>query len=80
MTLVRTIAFNASGRRVGDTHHNARLTDAEVQLVIELHGEGLGYGTLAAKFEVSKSLIRDICKGRARWQLPARWRKVHVSD
>ena len=64
--LARTIAVNALGRRVGDSHHNARLTDNEVDALLELHGEGWGYRKLAAKFEVSKSLVRNICKGRAR--------------
>jgi hypothetical protein len=82
---VRTIAFNASGRRVGDTHHNARLTDGEVELVLEMHKPadgkpGMGYKAIATKLDVSKSLIRNICKGTARWQLPVRWRKVYVSD
>lgn len=76
----RTIAVNAKGRRVGDSHHNARLTDAEVDQLLTLHDEGWGYRKLAAMFEVSKSLVRNICKGRARCQVPTHWRKVYVKD
>ena len=76
----RTIAVNAKGHRVGDSHHNAKLTDSEVDSLLELHEEGWGYRKLAAMFEVSKSLVRNICKGRARCQVPTAWRKVYVKD
>jgi len=74
----RTIAVNAKGRRVGDSHHNARLTDAEVDRLLTLREEGWGYRKLAATFEVSKTLVRNICNGKARCQVPTHWRKVHV--
>lgn len=70
----RTIALNETGRRVGDSHHNAKLTNAEVDLLLSLHDEGLGYRRLSAKFEISKSLARNICKGRARCQTPSAWK------
>ena len=76
----RIIAVNALGCRVGDSHHNAKLTDSEVSLLLNLHDEGWGYKTLAVKFEVSKSLVRNICLGRARCQVPSQWRKVYVKD
>lgn len=75
---IRTVGVNDIGRRVGDSHHNAKLTDADVDLLLTLHGEGWGYRKLAAKFEVSKSLVRYIIKGRWRSQVATDWRRVHV--
>jgi hypothetical protein len=75
---MRTVGVNDIGRRVGDSHPNAKLTDADVELLRALHGEGWGYRRLAAKFEVSKSLVRYIIKGRWRGQVATDWRRVHV--
>ncbi len=75
---IRTVGVNDIGRRVGDSHHNAKLTDADVELLLTLHGEGWGYRRLAAKFEISKSLARKICKGVVRGQVATDWRRVHV--
>jgi Mor family transcriptional regulator len=76
----RTIAVNALGRRVGDSHHNAKLTDAEVDMLLNLHEEGWGYKKLSAKFELSKTSVRNICNGRTRCQVPTQWRKVFVKE
>lgn len=51
----------------GETHPRAALSDHEVDLIRELHEEGLySYQTLARMFEVSRYTIRDIVKGRRR--------------
>lgn len=74
----RMIAINDIGRRVGDSHHNAKLSDHDVELLLAMHVEGWGYRTLAAKFEVSKSLVRKICKGTVRGQVATGSRRVRV--
>ena len=76
---VRTVGVNDIGRRVGDSHHNAKLTDKDVELLLALHAQGWGYRRLAAKFEVSKSLVRDIVKGKRRGQVATAWRVVRVT-
>jgi hypothetical protein len=75
---IRTVGVNDIGRRVGDSHHNAKLTDADVERLLAMHDEGWGYRRLAAKFEVSKSLVRKICKGTVRGQVATDWHRVHV--
>lgn len=75
---MQLVAVNEIGRRVGDSHHNAKLTNHEVEMLIGMHGDGLGYRRLSIMFEVSKSLVRNIIKGRARCQYVHEWRKVHV--
>lgn len=77
--MVLTVAINEIGRRIGDSHHNAKLSNGEVELLLGLAGEGWGYRRLSAKFEVSKSLVRNIVKGRTRCQTPQGWRRVHVT-
>lgn len=52
--------------RRGDEHPGAVLTDAEVDLVRDLHEAGWSYSRLAEKFEVSKSTIAGICQCRRR--------------
>ena len=73
----KTVAVNEISRRVGNSHHNAKLTNAEVDMLLEMHDQGLGYRKLSAMFEVSKSLVRDICKGKSRCQIPTSWRVLN---
>lgn len=47
-------------KRVGEGHHNARYTDREVELVRQLHEQGLGYRKLSAKMEMPIRTIRCI--------------------
>jgi DNA invertase Pin-like site-specific DNA recombinase len=74
----RLIAVNEQGRRIGEDHPNARLTDYEVSLVLEMRELCMSYGEIARKFEVHKSTVRDICKGRRRGQRPFRWKRADV--
>lgn len=61
------------GYRVGETHHRAKLSDADVETILYLRDAGLTYDQIAAKFDdgvtVSRSTVRDICRGRIRGQL-----------
>lgn len=74
----KLVGYNEMGSRVGETHHRARLTDHDVDLIRDLRDEGLTYQSIADKFEVSKSTVRDIVKCRRRWQRPERWKRVPV--
>lgn len=77
----RTIYTNERGSRIGESHPNAKLTDAEVEQLLRLREtEGWSYGRLAAVFEVSKSAARWYCTGGRRCQLVMGVKVVHVSD
>lgn len=65
---MKQVKVNERGRPVGDAHHFARMTDAEVDLVHELLDAGLSYSAIAAKMDVSKSCVAHIAKGRRRCQ------------
>lgn len=75
----RTIYTNERGNRVGESHPNAKLTDAEVAQLLALREAGWSYGRLAAVFEVSKSAVRWYCTGGRRCQLVMGVKVVHVS-
>jgi hypothetical protein len=73
------IAINEVGRRVGQSHPQAKLTDRDVELMLTLrtlNSVVWTYDALANKFEVSKSQVRNICLGRKRCQLPTDWKVV----
>lgn len=56
-----------NGRRFGENHQNAILSDAEVELIRQLREDcKMSYQKLADKFEAGKSTIFDICKYRRR--------------
>lgn len=74
------IALNEAGRRVGDSHHRAKLSNGEVDLIHELYSQGFSYRDLALKFEVSKSTIRSIITGRCRAQFPSSWRVIKTGE
>lgn len=48
--------------RRGEEHPRAKHSDDDVRLIRELHGEGLGYKSIAKKFETSPSTVRDVVK------------------
>ena len=74
----KTVAVNEAGLRIGEDHPNAKLTDAEVEMIRQLHEEGVCYECLAVKFEVSKWAIGRICRYERRAQIPADFKAVHI--
>lgn len=72
----RMLAVNDKGRRIGDSHPRAVLSNTEVDLLLELRGEGYSYGWLAGKFEIHKGTVAKICSGQRRCQLPDRFKPV----
>jgi hypothetical protein len=74
------VAINELGRRIGQDHHRAKLTNGEVEMLIQMHEEGIGYRRLAIMFDVSPSAVRYIVKGRIRAQYPTEFRVVHIRD
>ena len=51
---------NSNGYRIGDSHHNARLTDHEIELMRQLRAEGMKVRELARKFGVSKGYVSKV--------------------
>lgn len=79
--MTRLVWFNEIGRRIGEGHQGAKLSDADVDLVHDLRDGGMSYGAIARKFDhlpggIAKSTVRDICTGRIRGQACARIKRL----
>jgi hypothetical protein len=72
------VALNEHGRRVGQCHHNAKLTDADCDLIHALREEGMKLSAIAVKFGVKKAAVWKIVVGMRRNQTPDRWIEVEV--
>jgi hypothetical protein len=76
---MKIVAINASGRRVGEDHQNAKLTNSEVLLLLQMRDEGMSYAELAKVWDIGKSTAFDICSGRYRSQFPAGYVRVKAT-
>lgn len=74
------VPLNELGRRIGQWHHRAVLSDHDVDLVHALHDDGMSMAEIARKFEVSKGCIWKIVHGYRRSQVAARWMRVRVIE
>jgi len=72
----RTIAVNERGLRIGEDHQNAKYTNHEVEMVLDLRDEKLSYREISVRMDMPKSTVRDICKGNRRCQTADRWKEV----
>lgn len=68
----RYAAVNDAGRVIGSEHHNAKLSDDDIEMILALRDEGLSYAQIAAKFDddikVGKTMVCYICTGKRRRQ------------
>jgi hypothetical protein len=55
-----------AGWPIGETHHRAKLTNHDVELIQALRDAGLSYGVIARKFDCSKTQVAYICTGKRR--------------
>lgn len=80
---MKLVAVNEQGCRIGESHPRARLSDATIDLIRELHEDkGKSYGYIAMKLsstmnmKISKVFVQMICTYRRRAQIPDRWVRV----
>lgn len=74
----QTVAVNERGLRIGEDHPRARLTNHDVDLMREMHGQGMGYRRLAKMFGCSRTCVAVICRYEKRVQYPVRWKALRV--
>jgi len=71
----KLVPRNDRGNVIGEAHHRAQLTDADVELILYLRFDGgLTYPQIVSKFDdggfvPSRETVRDICLGKRRGQL-----------
>ncbi len=63
------VRVNENGRRIGQSHHRAVLTDREVDLLLADRDAGMSLAALARKWRMSKSGVKGIVDGRRRGQV-----------
>lgn len=69
------VAVDENGLRIGETHHAARLTDAQVDEMRDLReGQHWTYDQLAAHFAVPYITVQKICTYERRASTIARWK------
>lgn len=73
---VRLVAVNSEGRRIGEDHPRAVLSDHDIELLWSLRALGWGCKRIAKKLECSRRHVRDVVKGRRRCQAPAQFKSV----
>ena len=75
--MIKTVLVNSCGYVIGQDHHRARLTDREVDLIIELRAAGCTWRDIADKFDISKGQAHDYFTGRRRGQVATGQRRVN---
>lgn len=55
-----------NGHRIGDSHHNATLTDHEIELARQLHTDGMHQAEVARKMGMSKGYASKVLRYKAR--------------
>jgi hypothetical protein len=75
---VTTTGLSKRGRgwRVGETHHNAKLTDHDVELIRLLRDGGMKLKEIAKKFECTIECVRLIVNYKSRIQVGMAENKV----
>jgi hypothetical protein len=80
---VKLVPVNERGLRIGEDHQHAKLTNREIDMLLELReqldaqGKHLwGYKRLAKKFDISPSHARYVCKGHSRCQSAHAFKKI----
>jgi hypothetical protein len=76
----RMLAVNEKGYRLGEDHHRAKLSNHEVDLLLQLADEGMSERQLAEKFEISRRAVRRYKAGTLRCQTPAGFRRALKQD
>lgn len=62
------IKRNSKGYRIGQSHHRAKLSDADVALIFELRKQGLYQREIAEKMECGQTTVKKILSGKIRNQ------------
>ena len=73
----KIVAVNDRGCRIGQYHHNAKLSDEVIDRIRAMHeDDGIGYRMIAKLLNISRHTIRDICRYERRAQTYEHWKKL----
>lgn len=73
------VGVNENGYRIGEHHHNSRISNEKVDEIRALHeDDGLGYRKISKLTGIKRSTIQKICNYEIRAQTPDRYKKIEV--
>ena len=75
--MIKVVLVNSCGYVIGQDHHRARLSDLEVDQIIELRKAGCTWRDIADKFGISKGQAHDYWSGRRRSQTATDQKRIH---
>ncbi len=76
MTQQKMVQIGEYGRRVGESHGRAKLSDHEIDLVRQLREDGMPAAEIAEKFEVGKRYVYKVVNFERRASIVAEYRRV----
>ncbi len=76
MTKPQYVHIGEYGKRIGETHGMAKLSDHEIDLVRQLKEEGMPATEISEKFEVSKRYVYKLVNYERRASMVAEYRRV----
>lgn len=72
------VALDERGFRIGETHHNATVTDAQVERIRDLYEyENWNVAQISEHLGISKNTIIKIVRYERRISTPHRWRRIN---
>jgi len=72
----KLVAIGETGKRIGEDHPKAKLSNAQVDEVFEMREKGKSYKQIAKHFGVSKASIQWIVQCRTRAQWPVKFKEI----
>lgn len=72
------VPVGTNGISLGQYHHRAVYTDAEIEEVFALHDAGFRISEIARKMEMPTSTVSAICSGKLRGKTPTGWKRKKV--
>ena len=77
--MIKRVPVNEYGKRIGEGHPRARLTDEQIDRIRDLHEDhNLTYLQLSEMYSVPRTTIASICQYARRAQTPFGWKKLEV--
>lgn len=75
--IIKLVATNDRGMRIGQYHPNCRHSDDLVDRIRAMHeDQNMGYRKIAKALGLSRHTVRDICRYSRRAQSYERWKRV----
>lgn len=76
MTKPQFVQIGEYGKRIGETHGMAKLSDHEIDLVRQLKEEGMPAPEISEKMEISKRYVYKLVNFERRASVVAEYRRV----